>query len=126
MTPIGPTIAPPHGLALPVKLKRVIDGDTIEVLLPSGRAAHIRIEGYDAAEMNQLEGRAAKHDLETLLEVNAGLGLTAFIPLPEDKDKNGTLDMDELFRALSFERIRAWLFAGRIRVDAWMMGGRKF
>lgn len=98
----------------------MIDGDTLEAVLPSSRSCKIRIEGFDAPEAPTPQGRDAKHALESLLEAQAHLPLTAFLFLPEDKDEDGILDLDELMAVLSFERIRAYLFAGSIRVDLWM------
>ncbi len=117
----APRLPPPHGLSLPLRWHRVIDGDTIEALLPSGRSAPVRIEGFDAPELRQSNGMSAKHALEALLEQTDDCELTAFVPLPIDRDKSGKLDLDELLKAFSFERLRAYLFAGSIRVDLWMI-----
>lgn len=114
-----PHTPPPHGLSVPVVVQRVIDGDTLEVILPSGRSIHIRVEGFDAPEPTTTRGKVATQALENLLGPNEVL--TAFVPLPEDKDKNGKLDLDELLKVLSFTRIRAYLFAGLVRIDAWMV-----
>ena len=116
----GPHVPPPYGISLPIRWKRVIDGDTLEVILPSGRTSRIRVEGFDAPELAAELGMEAKHALESLLEGSDG-ELTAFIPLPEDKDESETLDIDELLSAFSFERLRAYLFIGSIRIDLWMI-----
>jgi len=105
-----------------VAWKRVIDGDTIEAILPSGRTVNIRIEGYDAPEIKIIpDGPAAKQGLESLLEATADQELTVFVPLPVDADKNGRVDFDELLRAISFERVRAYMFTGSVRIDRWMI-----
>ena len=117
----APRSPPPHGLSLPVRWSRVIDGETIEALLPSGRSVVLRIEGFHAPNSQQSDGLAAKHALELLLEETADSELTAFIPLPDNRDKNGKLDLDEPLKAFAFERLRAHLFAGSIRVDLWMI-----
>lgn len=84
--------------------------------MPSGRSVHIRIEGFDPPELPTEAGRAVKHALESLLE--EADGLTAFVPLSGDSNKNGKLDLG---RVLSSERFRAYLFVGSIRVDLWMI-----
>lgn len=117
----GPHAPPPHGLSLPVHCHRIVDGDTIEAILPSGRSTKLRLEGFDAPDMGQPHGAEAKDALESLLDETADSPLTAFVPLPEDRDHDGKLDIDELLRALSFERVRAYLFAGTVRVDLWMI-----
>lgn len=59
---------------------RVIDGDTFVVTIHLGydtyTKQHIRLYGYDAPEMNTIEGRAAKFQLEQLL-----LGSSVFLQL---------------------------------------------
>ncbi len=117
----APPTPPPHGISLPVRWKRVIDGDTLEVLLPSGRDCKIRVKGFNAPELPTQEGRYAKHALESLLEGTADEPLTIYIPLPRDKDGNGQLDLTELLAVLSFERVCAYLYAGHYRVDTWMV-----
>ena len=116
-----PNSPPPEGLTTRIRWKRVIDGDTIEVVLRSGRLARVRIAGFDAPEARSVDGIAATHALTGLLETTADKPLRLYIPAPEDKDKNGTLDLDELLSILSFERVCAYLFAGTIRVDLWMI-----
>lgn len=82
----------------------------------------VRIEGCDTPVLQQMpEGLAAKHALESLLEQMGDSVLTAFFPLPPGSDKSGRLDLDELLKAFSSDRLRAYLFAGSIRVDLWMI-----
>jgi len=51
--------------AIKVKLNRVIDGDTIEVIL-NNEIKKVRIVGYDAFEISESKGKEAKNYLESL------------------------------------------------------------
>jgi endonuclease YncB( thermonuclease family) len=51
---------------LPGKVTRVVDGDTIDVLLSSGRI-RVRLQGIDAPERDQPGGREAQHWLQRRL-----------------------------------------------------------
>jgi glucose/arabinose dehydrogenase len=76
--------APPHGLGpFTVSDVRVIDGDSIEVLIQGARAA-VRLAGVDAPEGNTACGRAATAQLQAL----AARGLT----LTDDADPSLTFD----------------------------------
>ena len=116
-----PRTPPPHGLSLPIHWRRVIDGDTIEAPLPSGRSFILRIDGYDAPEKRSAGGLAAAHALESLLEESREC--TMWLSLPEDKDKDGRLDLDEMLHHFLVigERVRGTLFADSSRVDIWMI-----
>ncbi len=118
----GVMTPPPHGLALPVRWHRVIDGDTVEVLLPSTRRAHVRLLDCWAPELAVLpEGPAAKHALEGLLEETADQVLTLFVPLPRSTDGDDRLDVVEILRgAFSFARVLGRLYAGTVDVSEWM------
>jgi len=118
----GPSVPPPHGLAIPIQWTRVVDGDTIEAKGPSGREMVLCISGHDSPEKRRPGWLAAKHALESLLEETADLIHTAWIPLPEDRNHNGILDLDEILRSIaSFARIKAFLWVGNTRVDTWMI-----
>lgn len=114
-----PRYPPPHGLSLPIQCVRVIDGDTIEAMLPSGRSCILRIDGYDAPERNTARGVLATEALERLLDSRE---LTLWISWPKDTDKNGKLDLDEILKHLLVigERLRGTLWSGSCRVDEWM------
>jgi endonuclease YncB( thermonuclease family) len=113
---------PPHGVSLPVRWLRTIDGDTVEVLLPSGRRAHVRLLDCWAPENSLAAGRAATHALEGLLEETADQVLTLYWPLPRDTARSGTLDVVELLRGgTSFGRLLGHLFAGSIHVGEWLV-----
>jgi endonuclease YncB( thermonuclease family) len=72
---------PPIGLCVPVRLSRVIDGDTIEVNSYTGAAWRIRLIDCWAPERHTEAGkRATAYAQQCLDEARA---LFAFIPLPE-------------------------------------------
>ena len=54
-------------LYLPASLVRVVDGDTVEVKLDSGRIT-VRLQGIDTPEKKQRFGKAATKKLRSLLE----------------------------------------------------------
>jgi micrococcal nuclease len=61
---------------VPATVRRVVDGDTIEVDLDLGwrvyrDAEHLRINGINSPEMNTPAGKAAKQYAETLLTPGA-------------------------------------------------------
>lgn len=49
-------------------VKKVIDGDTFEVKTKVGETIRIRIANFNAPELNQRGGKAAKKDLKNLIE----------------------------------------------------------
>ncbi len=113
---------PPHGVSLPVRWHRTIDGDTVEVLLPSTRRAQVRLLDCWAPELSVPEGRAAKHAVDGLLEETADQVLTLFCPLPRSTDGDQRLDLVELLRGgTSFSRLLGRLFAGSIDVGEWLV-----
>lgn len=112
---------PPYGICMPIRVARVIDGDTIEVTLPSGRSCVVRIDGYDAPEKNTENGVRAAVDLKQLLDGSPECAL--WLAWPTDRDNNGKLDLDELLHQFLVigERIRGTVFAGDTAVDQWMI-----
>ncbi|WP_158566947.1 thermonuclease family protein [Actinomadura craniellae] len=67
--------APPPG-AVPVRVVRVVDGDTLVVRWPGGRAGPVRLIGVDAPEPVPAGG-AARRALAALAPPGAGLVLAA-------------------------------------------------
>ncbi len=50
------------------KVKRVIDGDTFEVVTKIGDTNRVRIAGYNAPEPNRKGGKKATSNLKNLIE----------------------------------------------------------
>jgi endonuclease YncB( thermonuclease family) len=105
----APKTVPVHGLSLPIRWRRVIDGNTLDVRFPSGESGTLWIEGFRAPALTTSEGRAAKQALEALLEEMADQPLTAFAPLPKD-GMLGTLTP-----------AKCYLYVDDLRVDLWMI-----
>lgn len=75
---------PPYGLCLPCRVRRVIDGDTVEVSLPgSDRIWPIRLLDCWAPERNTVEGQAAKAFAQRVVDEAEG-ELSLYVPAPED------------------------------------------
>lgn len=73
---------PPYGICLPVKCRRVTDGDTIVVAFPgSEREWSIRLLDCWAPERNTLEGQEAKAFAQCVVD-EAADELSLFIPAP--------------------------------------------
>lgn len=74
---------PPYGLCSPCRVRRVIDGDTVEVSLPeSDRVWPIRLLDCWAPERNTVEGQAAKLFAQRVVDEAEG-ELSLFVPAPE-------------------------------------------
>lgn len=70
-----------HQWTVPATVKRVVDGDTVDLLLDLGwhitYESRCRVSGINAPEMNTAEGRAAKTYADSLLGVNAEVIFTS-------------------------------------------------
>ena len=121
MTDSAPRTPPPEGACIPIGWSRIVDGDTFEAILPSGRKVMVRPTGFDAPERNTPGGAEATHALESLLEQTHSLRI--WLPWPEDTDNDGVLDLDEILHQWLCigERIRPYVFADSHRVDLWMI-----
>lgn len=101
---------PQPGWTTPVQVSRVIDGDTIEVVVQ--RKIHVRLLDCWAPETRtrdlaeKARGLDAKVALETIIEKHDGGSLTLFIPSGQGQD------LSEVF---TFGRVlgRLWLPNGR-------------
>ena len=104
---------PPLGVCLPARWTRTIDGDTIELTLRTTQTVKVRLVNCDAPEAGTIAGDAATARLRQVQNRVDGELVRLWIPLPNDKDGNGVVDLDELFRAvLSFERVVGRVFVG--------------
>jgi len=105
---------PRPGLTIPVQWLRVIDADTIVVTSTlTGRKIRVRLSGCDAPERHSDDGIAATRWVESYLEEYAVGGMLLHLPLPEDKDGSGVIDMAELLQHyVSFERVVGELWVG--------------
>ncbi len=72
---------PPLGLCLPCHVKRVIDGDTLEVVLPPP-TMHVRLLDCWAPEHDTPEGEAATEAAEQF--IGAADAMRIWIPRPEE------------------------------------------
>jgi endonuclease YncB( thermonuclease family) len=84
------------------RVKSVVDGDTLTLVLESGAEKRIRLEGIDAPESTQARGPEARAALEKLV---ANKAVTARV-----------FGLDKYGRAL------AWLRAGGVDVNARLLG----
>jgi len=110
-------IAPPLGICLPVQWIRAIDADTIEVKLRTGQHAKIRLKDVDAPELNTSEGKIARDYVNSIWLSHEEQDVRLWLPLPEDTDKSGVIDIHEIIRdVLSFERCVGRIFVSGIDV----------
>ena len=110
MSVMVPRVPPPYGLCLSIYWRRVLDGNTIEAILPLGGNFTLRIDGYDTPEKSSENGLAAIHALEGLLE--QATKCTLWLNLPQESDH---------FPKFENTTIRGTLFADSTRVDLWMI-----
>lgn len=95
---------PPYGLCLPVKCRRIVDGDTVVVAFAgSDREWSVRLLDCWAPERNTVEGQAAKLFAQRVID-EAADELSLFIPAPPDAKH--PLDL------FTFGRILAQIFVG--------------
>ncbi|MFH1184689.1 MAG: hypothetical protein V1755_06575 [Chloroflexota bacterium] len=92
---------PPYGICLPCRLRRVRDGDTVEVsVLGSDRLYALRLIDCWAPESNCPAGKQSTAKAEEL--IGKAKALAIFIPAPHDPLR--------LLRSITFDRIPAYLF----------------
>src|SRR5690606_8515746 len=91
---------PDYGICLPVKVVRVIDGDTVEVKLPrSTYQWKLRLIDCWAPELNTAAGKQAKAAAQEFVK---GATCSVYIPAPRH--------FPNLLKNLTFDRIPAHLF----------------
>ena len=90
---------PPHGICLPTRNVRVIDGDTLECDFLGGRITLRLLECW-APEIGEEPGRQAAEFLRTLLEDRNDLSV--YVPIE-----------GAVRRMLSFSRLLGRLFVGQ-------------
>lgn len=96
---------PPYGVCLPAKLLGVVDGDTVDLSVLSGRLLpRIRLCACWAPEMKTAAGKAAKKAAEKFLDEADPKQLAVWIPAP--------IHLDNLLKNLTFDRIPGWVFIG--------------
>ena len=96
---------PPFGLHLPCEIVRVLDGDTVEVVLPgSTRGLRVRLLDCWCAERYTDEGKIATDRMKHFVEMTSG-ATSLFIPAPEST-------VHILGEILTFGRILAHIFVG--------------
>lgn len=96
---------PAVGVCLPVRVVRVIDGDTVVVRVPGIACEwHLRLIDVWAAERNTDQGQVAKAWLEHYLAANDARGVLVHIPLP-------ATPLNPL-RNLTFDRVPSYLWTG--------------
>lgn len=73
---------PPYGICFPVRIRRVVDGDTVEVSFPdSERAYRIRLIDCWAPELREQAGQEAKLFAQRVVDEAEG-EVSLFIPPP--------------------------------------------
>lgn len=109
---------PPHGICLPVCIDRVVDGDTVVVVVKGG-SHHLRIRLKDcwAEENDTPEGKRAAKELLSIIESCDHASL--FVPVDEKEPLN-------LFKVLSFERIVGHVFVSHDETLSEIMVRRGF
>jgi len=109
-------LRPPTGLCAPVAWVRNRDGDTVEVRLRTGQVAAIRLADIDCPELATEAGRRAKAFLDALFEQSERSEkqrqMYVFIPQLDDSNGDGILDVKEILRQMSFDRIPGHVFLG--------------
>ena len=114
LTKAGKTNLPPVSIAIPAKVIRIIDGDTIVVVTKSGKM-RVRLAGIDAPEVGQPGGLASKFVLATAI---AGKPI---VVIPRAKDKHDRVVADILSRKMVWLNpvivCGGWAWASRIEVN---------
>jgi endonuclease YncB( thermonuclease family) len=96
---------PPLGLYLPVRLHRVVDGDTIEIKFRlSERIYPIRLLDCWAPELKDPGGQEAKQFVKDYLS-KCRFDIVLYIPLPKDPFK--------ILKMLTFGRILGHIFVSQ-------------
>ena len=104
--------APDLGICLPVTYIRCRDGDTVVLHMRTGSKIAVRMIGVDAPELREPGGQEAADALHSVLV--AADELRIFIPLAET-GPDGQLDVFDVLRAMTFDRVPAYIFAdGRL------------
>lgn len=116
MTTYQPIPQPKFGLCLPVRYAGNHDGDTISVVLPSGRICKVRLDNVRAPELADVGGDEVRKRVAKLC--NGAEEMALYVPLPSDRNRDGRLDIPELIGSLTFDRI-----VGRIFLDGIDLGG---
>lgn len=101
---------PPLGICIPVEYEKCRDGDTVEVRSRLGGTVAVRLKDIDCPELRTQAGRDAKNFLESLLEKNDE-PLALWLPLLDDRG-DGMLDIKDILRQMSFDRVPGVLFIG--------------
>lgn len=100
---------PPHGICLPTRNIRVIDGDTVECDFLGGRVKVRFMDCWCAEDRDEGgPGDQAKNFLETLIEDRTDLSL--YVPIES-----------AVHRMLTFSRLLGYLFAGQRSVSEIMV-----
>lgn len=105
---------PPLGLCVPVEYVRCRDADTVVVKLRTSQQVAVRLIDCWAAEAGTREGDRASDYCERLLADarEQNLPMVAWFPLACDRDKSGVIDLTDMLKALSFDRVPGRLFVG--------------
>ena len=113
-------ICPPEGLCLRCTWVKNRDGDTVEVRLRSSQVVAVRLMECWAIEMDKEGGLDAKEWLDSLL-ADTGRTLRIWIPPAKDHDGDGVVDIKEVLRDVSFDRVVGRLFYGSDDVSELMV-----
>lgn len=101
---------PPLGLCCEVSFHSVRDGDTPVVKLRTGQLVAVRLIDCWAPETNEPGGPEATRFLADLLGDLEPGELRLHLPPPKDADGNGVLDVVDLLKAQTFDRVPGWLW----------------
>ena len=111
---------PPPGHCLPCEWVRNRDADTWIMRLRTGQEVAIRPIGFWAVKKTLEAGRAALAFVNSLFE-EEDEGFHVYFPLTEDKDGNGIIDVTDILKRFSFDRIPGHVFLGTENVSDIMM-----
>lgn len=104
-------LCPPEGFCARCEWVRSRDGDTVEVRLRTGQVCAVRLLDCWCDKLETEAGRAAKAFLDSLLEKNDDV-LRVWVQPPVDRDGDGVVDVTDLLRILTFDRVLGRLFIG--------------
>jgi len=111
---------PPLGLCCEVTWLRNRDADTPEVRLRTGQTIAVRLIDCWAAERGTRDGDAATAFLDDLLGRCDPGDLRAWFP-PPPAGPDGRLDITDVLRAASFDRLPGRLYIGSIDVSDYLV-----
>ena len=113
--------APPLGICIPCEWHRNRDGDTVEVKLRTGQIAAVRLIDCWCAEKHTANGRLATKFLDAYFGGNSSRGRMRLWVDLADPRADGIVDLTDILKALTFDRVPGYLFVGDSNVSEVMV-----